>query len=302
MAYSIGGQQVDAVYPAYLHAWEELTGAPGKRLGEMIGKYGSREECIAASGEETKLYIPFPFHYNSHSGCALPLVSLQFHSVQIHLVLEQLSKLVQVSHPVQVLKKGEGRAMTNSDLKMYVDTLYVYLDMEERDRFNNNDFQQLTQQVQSWGCVENNQTHVRAQLAFNHPCVELIWMVQDQAKKDAGEYFDFTLDGKDPVTAAKLTINSLPRFHREGSYFRLVQPWIHHTNIPESKVYCYSFALKPEDPQPSGSLNFSRIDSAELLLDLDSSAGSKNLNVTVFNKSWNVIKFRKGLGGIVYAN
>lgn len=298
LSYSIGGQMIDTVFPSYMHAWEELSGAPGKRLGEMVGKYDTVEERVAASSSQQRLYIPFPFHYNRHSGSALPLVSLQFHSVQIHLHLESLHNLVQVSgNDCTVKKVGDGsEQLGSSDLKMYVDTMYVYLDMEERDRFSQNEFQQLTQQVQAYTLPVSG-THARCQLSFNHPCVELIWMVQTREARQRGDWFDFTNAGADPVVTCKLSINSLPRFHREAGYFRLVQPYVHHTNVPASKVYCYSFALKPEEAQPSGSLNFSRIDQAELALEL---TGGDHL--ICFNRNWNVLKFRQGLGGIIYAN
>ena len=73
--------------------------------------------------------------------------------------------------------------------------------------------------------------------------------------------------GVNPVVTAKLMLNGQDRFsEREGSYFDLVQPYQHHTRNPDSGINCYSFALRPEEHQPSGSCNFSRIDNATLQL------------------------------------
>jgi hypothetical protein len=303
MSFAIGGQQIDAIYPAYMHAYEELTGKTGKKLGEMIGKYASRDECIAKSATPQRLYIPLIFYYNGASGRALPLVSLQFHSVTYHISFESLYNLIQVSHKVKVINKDTGSDMTNSDLNAYLDTQYVYLDLDERDRFNNQEFSQLVHQTQTWACMNHDSSSfIRANLNFNHPTVELIWMVQDDAAKAKGDHFDFSIDGADPLSVAKLSINSLPRFQREAAWFRTVQPYQHHTNIPSGKIYTYSFALHPESEQPSASLNFSRVDTSELLLELAPEAAGKKLTLMVFARSWNVLRFKKGLAGIVYSN
>ena len=81
--------------------------------------------------------------------------------------------------------------------------------------------------------------------------------------------------GRNPVVRAKLQLNGHDRFQeRLGSYFNLVQPYQHHTNIPITGINVYSFALKPEEHQPSGTCNMSRIDNATLQLQLNSSRWS----------------------------
>lgn len=79
--------------------------------------------------------------------------------------------------------------------------------------------------------------------------------------------------GRNPVVRAKLQLNGHDRFQeRLGSYFNLVQPYQHHTNVPATGINVYSFALEPEKHQPSGTCNFSRIDSAVLQLQLTQKA------------------------------
>ena len=108
------------------------------------------------------------------------------------------------------------------------------------------------------------------------------------------------------VWAAKLLLNGHDRFsERKGDYFNLVQPYQHHTNIPDSPgINVYSFALKPEEHQPSGTCNFSRIDNATLLLsvhpDIASSALTKKLRVYAVN--YNVLRIMSGMGGLAYSN
>jgi hypothetical protein len=108
------------------------------------------------------------------------------------------------------------------------------------------------------------------------------------------------------IWAAKLLLNGHDRFsERKGDYFNLVQPYQHHTNIPDSPgINVYSFALKPEEHQPSGTCNFSRIDNATLLLsvhpDIASSTLTKKLRVYAVN--YNVLRIMSGMGGLAYSN
>jgi hypothetical protein len=303
VAFSIGGQVIDTVYSHYLHMWEELSGKPGKRLYEMIGKRFHRDQLVADSQRDRRLYVPLPFYFTRHSGNALPLVSLQFHSLQVHVKFACLSELVQVSGPdVRVLKTLDSQPLTNNDLSSVLDTTYVYLDMEERDRFAVGSFQQLITQVQPYSTPSNSNS-IKATLNFNHPTLELIWAVQRDCQHTANNTFNYS--GKferDPIERASLLINNLHRFDREATYFRLVQPYQTHTNIPQGFIYVYSFALHPEDCQPSGSLNFSRIDNVTFSAQLQSELGTEKTNLIMFARSFNILRFKEGLGGLLYSN
>lgn len=302
-AFSIGGQVIDCVYSHYMHMWEELSGQPGKRLEEMIGKRFTRAQLVADSQRPRRLYVPLPFYFTQNSGNALPLVSLQFHSLQVHVSFAPLQSLIQVSDcDVQVVKCGNNLPLTNNDMNAVLDTTYVYLDMEERDRFAVGSFQQLITQVQQFSTTANSGT-ITAQLNFNHPTLELIWAVQRQCQADANNTFDYSgAWGRDPIERAALSINNQPRFDREATYFRLVQPYQFHTNIPKGFIYVYSFALHPESCQPSGSLNFSRIDNSTFFVKIQPAIAQTNTILIMFARSWNVVRYREGLGGVLYAN
>jgi hypothetical protein len=103
------------------------------------------------------------------------------------------------------------------------------------------------------------------------------------------------------VDTAKLQLNGQDRFAtRDGTYFNLVQPNSHHTCIPDSPgINVYSFALKPEEHQPSGTCNFSRIDNAKLELTMKSAAAGV---VKVFATNYNVLRVMSGMGGLAYSN
>ena len=106
-----------------------------------------------------------------------------------------------------------------------------------------------------------------------------------------------------PFNTCLLQLNGNDRFNeRNGSYFNLVQPYQHHTNVPLNRgINVYSFALKPEEHQPSGTLNMSRIDTAVLALDtIKSTTVSGNINIYAIN--YNVLRILSGMGGLAYSN
>jgi hypothetical protein len=111
--------------------------------------------------------------------------------------------------------------------------------------------------------------------------------------------------GENPVVTAKLQLNGQDRFsEREGTYFDLVQPFQHHTRCPDTGINVISFALRPEEHQPSGTCNFSRIDNATLQLVLSNACvtGTKTAKARVYAINYNVLRVMSGMGGLAYSN
>ena len=134
-------------------------------------------------------------------------------------------------------------------------------------------------------------------------------IVHDQGSSvsDAGTFVltETSLDmhcwGLNPVVTAKLQLNGQDRFsEREGSYFNYVQPWQAHTRNPDEGINVYSFALRPEEHQPSGTCNFSRIDNATLQLVLSNAtvSGTNTAKVRVYATNYNVLRIMSGMGGL----
>jgi len=170
---------------------------------------------------------------------------------------------------------------------------------------------------------------------FNHPCKELIWTIRKDAENnglpfwnnfgdcdvgvavtDGTNPFKETLGGavtantlsantytsnKNPVLQAKIMLNGNDRFAtRKGDYFSMVQPYQHHENTPNEKhkgINVYSFALKPEEHQPSGTLNMSRIDTAVLSL-----SSKVKGTIYIYAVNYNVLRILSGMGGLAYSN
>jgi hypothetical protein len=120
------------------------------------------------------------------------------------------------------------------------------------------------------------------------------------------ELLSYNMGAMNPVKSGKLILNGNDRFHaREGRYFNLVQPFQHHENVPNNPgINVYSFALKPEEHQPSGTLNMSRIDTAILDLEYEDTAnvGENSHQICIYAVNYNVLRILSGMGGIAYSN
>lgn len=294
---TIGGQRIDRQYGQWLQIWSELSGTAGldDTYNTMIGNTTHlTTESASVSGRT--LYIPLKFWFCNHVGLALPLIALQYHEVTVGIQFRPFSECYTST-------SGTVTTPVLSNASLYVD--YIYLDNDERRQFAQIAHEYLIEQVQFTGAEAFAQTAIRQKLNFNHPCKEIIWVAQLDTNQSANHWSDFTdgssaYAGSDPMVDAKLQLNGHDRFStRDATYFNLVQPFQHHTSGPSVGIYSYSFALKPESHQPSGSVNMSRIDNATLQLTMASSASMKLYTYAI---NYNVLRIMGGMGGLGYSN
>jgi hypothetical protein len=424
----IGGQRIDRQYGDWMHLWNQLTLSKEQERGyyKMVGNTtqltfitdpsfsGVDGPCASTSIvqvceprnalPETTLYVPFQFWYCRNPGLALPLIALQYHEVKINLDIRPIDECLWAVGDLTTTSGSERVAAAyNQSLvaaSLYVD--YVFLDTDERRRMAQNPHEYLIEQLQFTGDESVGSSSNKIKLNFNHPCKELVFVVQPDANVDycssltagtnlfkalgaqpfnytdgldalpnsimafggrnaivgdfvngSGLFFDpnstevpvsgsqwynpngdeytgingsgnnesgvsdagtfvlteSSLDlhcwGQNPVVTAKLQLNGQDRFsEREGTYFDLVQPYQHHTRNPDTGINVYSFALRPEEHQPSGSCNFSRIDNATLQLVLSNAtvSGTATAKVRVYATNYNVLRVMSGMGGLAYSN
>jgi len=427
----IGGQRIDRQYGDWMHIWNQVTMSSEQQRGyfKMIGNTTQLTyitdpsfasvtgPCAAAGGPaqvcaprdalpETTLYIPLLFWFCRNPGLALPLIALQYHEVKINIDFRPIGeclwavKSLSATRDTQSVPTAYQQSLVAASL--YVD--YIFLDTDERRKMAQNPHEYLIEQLQFTGDESVGSSSNKIKLNFNHPCKELIWVVQPDQNVDycasldasstlyrtlgaqpfnytdaidalpnavhafggpaetsgsngfittsglfqmpgsidntaplgpaqqwgAGAYpaFDNTpasgsyvsdagtfvlaetaLDmhcwGLNPVVTAKLQLNGQDRFsEREGSYFDVVQPFQHHTRAPDTGINVYSFALRPEEHQPSGSCNFSRIDNAvlQLVLSANTVAGVQTAKVRVYAVNYNVLRVMSGMAGVAYSN
>lgn len=326
----IGGSRIDKHFSEWWDVWSELSEKEERRTGlwEMIGKYSSATYDVAATASsggawtrdmsrQRTYFVPLTFCYNRSPGLSIPMVALQYHQININFEFRPYMELIRSYNLVSgtdtaltsLSSKSGALAPSFVDCKLYTD--FVFLDTEERRRFASIPHEYLVEQLQFLGdeAVNNNALNRKFTLSFNHPVKELI-MVYVPATAYAVDTKDgnsiFTYDVPDAATAepfetVKLLLNGHDRFsERPGAYFRLVQPYQHHTRVPTKKVYAYSFALQPEDFQPSGTCNFSRLDTAQLAVTMN--AGCTLGRVKVYALGYNVLRIASGLSGLAFAN
>jgi hypothetical protein len=435
----IGGQRIDRQYGDWMHIWNQLclTAEQERGYKAMVGQTSQltyitdpafanvdgpcssdapRQVCAPRNAlPETTLYVPFQFWYCRNPGLALPLIALQYHEVKINLDLRPIDECLWAVSSLNCNSSVDGQKVTAAYAQslvaasLYVD--YVFLDTDERRRMAQNPHEYLIEQLQFTGDESVGSSSNKIKLNFNHPCKELVWVVQPDANVDycsslecgtplfklfGAQPFNYTdavdalpnavhafgteqsvagsvdpvtgqgnsqafitvdgifqqagaqetaatdgwnanysqphlnsqqpsapavsdagtfvlsetaLDlhcwGQNPVVVAKLQLNGQDRFsEREGTYFDLVQPYQHHTRTPDTGINVYSFALKPEEHQPSGSCNFSRIDNATLQLVLSNATveGTNTAKVRVYATNYNVLRVMSGMGGLAYSN
>ena len=262
--------------------------------------------------------IPLRFWFNRNPGLSLPLIALQYHEVKIKITFEEVNNLLYGEAVT-----GSGPAWTEVSLsgdktpQLRDGTLfvqYMYLDTDERRRFAQVSHEYLIEQLQFQKESSNKKTFL---LNFNHPVKEIIWggsnvsFSNAESAEDGAKYnilrgsnlrCDKTTLRPSEDTTWKITLNGHDRFTpRDSTYFTRQQIYDHHTGsgsvMDSDCIAVYSFALKPEEHQPSGTCNFSRIDTSELIC---SNNTTGNINIYAIN--YNVLRIMSGMGGLAYSN
>jgi hypothetical protein len=274
------------------------------------------------------------FFFCRNPGAALPLIALQYHEVKINVMW---NKVRQIFLPTvstgAVVSTSDGPAQAN----LLID--YVYLDVEERRRMAQESHEYLIEQTQFNEDKGLTSAQNRGDLTFNHPVKELIWVTQYSWRRNctilppSGRTvspltYDALLQDCSIQLNGQDRVPSLP-----GHYYAAVQPYQHHSGrgfidgevlvvngpstysrapIAEARfmpggVYMYSFAIKPEEHQPSGTCNFSRIDTATLVFSVDgntaiSKADLENYDIRVYAINYNILRVMSGMGGLAYSN
>jgi hypothetical protein len=338
----IGGQLIDRHYGEWLYIWNELSLPTNKLDGynKMIGycippdDVSTYDEIPYQESPETKLFIPLEFWFCQNHGLALPLIALQYDSVKLNIEFRNLNELhreydynaKRMSHPIPFNKKlGET--------VLWID--YIFLDVDERRRFSQSKHEYLIEQVQANGeeKIDKNLESISVNLKFTNPVKEIYWVFQYEDNIAQNQWFNYVNHNEifnymcaSIMKTAKLQLNGNDRFtEREAEYFTLIQPFQHHTNIPNSRgIHVYSFALKPEEHQPSGSLNFSRLDSVVMKMTIDNkglvvneggpyidkwgnkfktvqSTEKRASRVRFYAKNYNVLRIMSGTAGLAYA-
>ncbi len=324
----IGGQRIDKQYGEWMYIWNELSLPEGKRKGynEMVGSWYDNYPTKLGNDKNYKFFLPLEFWFCRNVGLALPLIALQYHEVKLNIEFNEVSEIMakgsdntnsneqyyNLAQATPALDSNISATTYANDFETFQANLwvdYIFLDTDERRRFAQMSHEYLIEQVQHTGSekVTAGDSLTSYRMNFNHPVKELIWYVkpdEDTGKKSWWNNFsngDESLSSKtNPVKMAKIMFNGNDRFaQRDGNYFSMVQPYQHHTNIPQKNrgINVYSFALKPEEHQVSGTANFSRLDTTTLQMSSEQSG-----QLYIYAVNYNVLRILSGMGGLAYSN
>jgi hypothetical protein len=309
----IGEKEIDKHTGEWLNIWGELTTPAGKRDGynDMIGHWDIYPPSSTIATQPLQLSIPLRFWFCNTIGAALPLIALQAHPVRIIMHLRPFRELWWS----QDMENDCGTCVpllfdpvSPTRIQLFGD--YIFLDKEERQRFAAAEHEYLIEQLQISPpqSVPIGATHANCSLMFNHACKEFIWVVQRDVMQCANEWFNYSSDyysppatGQDLLESAILRLDGYDRFYRRNAlYFRRTQAYQYHSNVPDNFIYLYSFSLRPEDEQPSGTLNASKIDDIVLSLRFPTNLSSDQRTVSVFATNYNILRIIGGLGGLAF--
>jgi hypothetical protein len=124
----------------------------------------------------------------------------------------------------------------------------------------------------------------------------VFWVEEGSSNSAAGSQLEVG-----PMYNFKLVLNGQDRFKEQlGKYFNQYQPYVYHSGVPYPGIYCYSFALQPEEHQPTGTCNFSRIDNAQVTINMKSNY-TTNLQ-KMFAVNYNILRIQSGMGGLAFSN
>ena len=332
ICFEIGGQIVDSVTGAFLQIWEQFEQGL-KPQGEMIGQFDNVDDLRDFAAREHNMYTFLPFYFSKHYELAVPLIALQYHEVKV-IVDTAVRDLMVVGFAPGPNPGDPDFAIPATDilggalLDLTILVHYVYLDTQERRIQAQQPHEFLITQLQL-ACTESvpaGSTQRNVTLHPNHPVIEMFWTYQElpQRQFPFKRFFNFGINDPeglypwqaagsqiplvDPFATVALHLNGHTRFGpRTANYFRLVQPYLHHANLPDRFIYNYAFGLWPgDDKRPTGSLNFSRIDNVQLcfvFLALDGvSALVEEGELIVYFRNFNVKKIAGGMAAIRHAN
>ena len=294
----VGGQIVQRITGEYMEMYSDIcvnqSQQPGLRY--LIGRTLTVNGLGKAPAKSTYI-VPIPFYFYGNDSLNVPITALSKQEVEIRIQLKPLSSLVVFSDtglpgPDDVT----GRIM-----KLSLPIEYVFLSDEEAAYMAGRKLDYLISQVQlSRYTIPVGETVSKVLLQFINPVRELFFVIQNvDTKNDTFNYM--SEEGEDQLVNLQLDFNSELRISPDVAtppYLRIIQPMQCHSKSPDRFFYMYSFALKPENPDPSGQVNMSRI--ITKLLTVTSVPSTVQRELRIYAVNYNVLRICSGIGGLIF--
>ena len=314
---SIGGQRIDKHYQKWWRLYSELYLDEAKKAtwGKMT---------TAADG--STVYLPLVFFFNRNPGLYLPLIALQYHEVRIDIDLaadfttflnasvfkvwanyvyldtEERRRFAQKGHEYlieQVQHTGTDTVDASATKQVRLsynhpvkELVWCFSNTAAKSSLWNFTAKNLVTEV----ALESDQTAD----ALDSNCYVPISNLGTPMYATKLSTEAYTEENAGQLETFKLVLNGQDRFkEQKGKYFNQVQAYNHHSGCPAPGVYSYSFALKPEEHQPTGTCNFSRIDNAQVAVKM---AAGTATSMHMFATNYNVLRIQSGMGGLAFSN
>ena len=319
------------------------------KLDAMVGGplQGTNSTVSTCVGRSNVLYIPLQFWFCRNPGLALPLIALQYHEVRFNITLNDATNLVEKGDWASV-SQAASKLPQLTDMALYMDYIYLDVDERRRfaqesheyliDQLQYEGQQQITTSSARLDLTLNHPVKELIWVFQDERKVDcgdttLVVTKPDGTGQTTGTSANYTqpFSYNDIVNRCRLQINGQDRFdERYGDYFWKVQPYQHHTGgafygvrqalgpsitgeaiVPAATnpINVYSFAIQPEEHQPSGTCNFSRIDNATLVFDSVTSGAAGTYpsptypyNFRLYAVNYNIFRIMSGMGGLAYSN
>jgi hypothetical protein len=323
---SIGDKTIDKHNSVWLDIWNELTDYNLAQY-QMLNKHKSKNTYLKNGGltdtdKDLKLYVPLQFWFCRNVGLSIPLICLNHSTVKVNVTFRSIQSIINTNSSSSVTITG------NPSIKLYGD--YIFLDENERRTLaNKTELDYLIEQVQYTKISPS--TDVK--LNFTKPIKNILWVFRNNnvakdssdsssSTRDAtlnttgtmnnyNDYFNYMASSTDtseiingtnsyePFSNFKLKLNNTDKFpYRPASYFRTVQSHFAGFNIPSKHIYLYSFALDSMDSDPTGAINFSKIDHVNMNFD-NISATSSDTTMEVYVVNYNILRIKSGYAGLL---
>jgi hypothetical protein len=290
---TIGGQLVERITGEYMEMYSDLFVSQSQQPGltKLVGRT-LRVNGLGKAPASTTFLVPLPFFFHSSDSLDIPLTAITRQEVEIRIQLADLSSVVVFSDT-----GAPGPSdVQGTIIKLSLPVEYVFLTDSEAKYMAGRQLDYLMSQVQvSRYTIPPGETVSKVLLQFINPVKELFFVIQDKDTQNAPFVFN------DDLVNLELDFNSEMRISPDVAnslYLRILQPFYSHTKTPDRLFYMYSFALKPESSDPTGQVNMSRI--ITKLLTLTSTVSTVPREVRVYAISYNVLRIRDGLAGLIF--
>lgn len=299
----VGSTRLDRYPGCFAELWHELTETAEKRsaFNRMVGKFEHYDNTssVNSSAAAQTYFVPLLFFPNSTTSQNIPYQALQFNEIRVNMELRNyLDCVVSSMAPVQSLIDQSGNPLQVTDVRLYVD--YVYLSAPEKQRFIDEPHDILFPNLQETGqnAVLAGTSTYKLPLQFSNLVTELLFVFQPKQSVTSNTMTgNRWTDCLDAFALVEMQVNGSQRFTpRTGMYFNRVVPYMVHRGSPRPGIHVYNFALYPEESQPSGAINASRVEN--MFLNFTLKPGLPDGYIIAYARTLNIFHIEEGMGGL----